>query len=103
METPQVKQNRFIGARVKRQTQFVGLKIEIQKLSMAQVEELKDIALSSSEELRDQLVLEYVLKSGAPELAEIENFAEFPLDELGKLATEIMSFSGLEVNGAPKQ
>lgn len=107
METPnstETKPNRFLNARVKKSTQFVGLKIEIHKLSMAQVQEIQSIAHNSGDdEGRNQAVLEYILKAGAPELEDIDDFSTFPLDELGRLATEIMVFSGLESPDSTKK
>ncbi len=91
--------NRFLSAKLAKTVGFMGLKVEIVKLTMRQTNEMKELALSfqdGDKDQRDNAILDYVIKNGAPELATIEELDIFPIDELGRLANEILVFSGLD-------
>lgn len=95
--------NRFLAAKLAKSVSFMGLKIEIIKLSYRQTIELREIVVSMPEvdqaQEREKLLLDFVIKNGAPELANIEDLTVFPVDELERLAGEIISFSGLNFGG----
>jgi len=94
------KPNRFLGAKVSKVTNFVNQKIDINKLTVSQVLVVQEKASKLTEQADDAANLElliFVIKEGAPDLRDLpdEAFNEFPLDELTKLSTEIMQYSGL--------
>ena len=102
MTTPnvEVKANRFIGAKIKKNIKFMGQDLEIAKLTVNQVlgiqELAKEVQEGASEETNLKLLM-YVIRVGAEDLSELtmEQFKEFPMDELSKLSEEIMKYSGL--------
>ncbi len=94
--------NRFLGQRVTKKVKFVDLDIEISKLTMGQVNEVqaKARALAETPDGDNMELLVMVVKFGAQELSDVsdEEFLNFPLDELTKLSTAIMQFSGLNTD-----
>ena len=94
--------NAILGQRVTKKVKFVELDIEISKLTMGQVNEVqtKARALAETPDGDNMELLVMVVKFGAQELSDVsdEEFLNFPLDELTKLSTAIMQFSGLNTD-----
>jgi hypothetical protein len=88
----------LVGKRVTKEVAFMGDKIKINKLTVAEVTAIQEASKDLTENSEDGLlVLRQVIRSsveGADELTD-DDFQTFPLDELSKLSTEIMKFSGL--------
>lgn len=92
--------NRFIGAVSVQNVKFMDKDLEIRKLNINQVLRIQAVT-KAAEEAKDEnsgiAILSAVIREGAKELAELsqEELQEFPMEELGKLSTAIMDFSGL--------
>lgn len=106
MVTPKIsKENKMadgikglVGKRMNKSIKFMGDNIEISKLSVSQVLEIQEEAKRSegSDSAGFDLiktVVRYAVKGGE-ELTD-DDFQAFPMDELSKLSSEIMTFSGL--------
>ena len=105
---PATPVNRFIGAKVRQKIQFMGLDLWINKLSITQVQDMKrmteEVADPSNPSEEDNLrILIAVVKMGAPDLADIEDFGDFPIDEIAQLANKIMKHSGLSPDQPAKK
>lgn len=92
--------NKFIGRKSTKNIEFLGEQLEIQKLSINQVIEVQRITKAAESENSDTSgvkILSFVIKAGAPELADITDseFQDFPLAELSDLSNAILEFSGL--------
>lgn len=90
--------DKFSGTKITKKFKFCEKEIDVAKLSVKQVLEIQSRAKDSKEGAEDNLeVLMLVVKSGAPDLKELtdEELQEFPMDELVKLSTEILKYSGL--------
>ena len=88
----------LVGKRMTKEVTFMGEKVKISKLSVAEVLEIQGKAkLIEGNETEGFAVLRSVIAmsvEGASEIADQE-FDRFPMDELSKLSSEIMRFSGL--------
>lgn len=88
----------LVGKRMTQKVDFMGEKLTIKKLSVAEVIEIQ--AQAKALEGNDEAgfgVLRTVIKSsveGADDLTD-EDFQQFAMDDLSKLSTAIMKFSGI--------
>jgi hypothetical protein len=94
----------LIGRKMSQSTKFMGVDIKISKLSVSQVLEIQEAAKET--EVTDQglSLLRKVIKmsvEGADTFTD-EDFNNFPMDELSKLSTAIMKFSGISGNESGK-
>jgi hypothetical protein len=88
----------LVGKRVQKVVKFMGEEVKISKLSVAEVMDIQ----AKAKELQDDDaaglgVLRTVIRSaveGGEDLTD-EDFETFPMDELSKLSTEVMKFSGI--------
>lgn len=106
MVTPKIsKENKMadgikglVGKKMTRSIKFMGEDLKISKLSVAEVMEIQDKAKSlEKEDSAGFDVLKTVIRSavdGGSDLTD-QDFENFPMDELSKLSTEIMKFSGI--------
>ncbi len=88
----------LVGRKMTKTYKFLGEDVKIAKLSVSQVMEIQEAASHTTESDNQGLdLLRSVIRmsvEGATELSD-EDFAGFPMDELSKLSTEIMKFSGI--------
>jgi len=88
----------LVGQKMTRKVKFMNSELTIQKLTVSEVLAIQEKAkVAEKDEAAGFDVLKTVIRSaveGADELSD-EDFDNFPLDELSKLSTEIMRFSGI--------
>lgn len=88
----------FAGRRISKSVKFMEGKVKISKLSVAEVEEIQELAKANEgDEEKGMEVLRKVLAlavEGGEDLTD-EQFDGFPIEELSKLSSEIMKFSGM--------
>jgi len=86
----------LIGKKMSTQVDFMGEKVAVHKLSVAEI--LKIQEASKKQKAGDEVgVLRLMVRlavEGANDLTDAE-FDSFPLEELGKLGSEIVRFSGM--------
>lgn len=88
----------LVGKKMTKTVKFMGEDVKISKLSVAEVMEVQELAKKiESNESEGFNVLKTVIRSGVENAKELsdETFENFPLDELSKLSSEIMKFSGI--------
>jgi len=88
----------FIDQKMTKTVKFMGKDLIINKLTVAQVLEIQDQAkLIEKNENEGFNVMKTVIRSSADGGSELsdEDFNQLPLDELSKLANEVMKFSGI--------
>ncbi len=96
----------MVGKRSSRDADFIGSKVTIYKLSVAEVKRIQKIALEQDqlpEDERDELaVVSVVISSSVEGGADLkrEDFEAWPMDEIRKLSTAIMKFSGFDTSAA---
>jgi hypothetical protein len=95
----------LVGKRVTRPEKFMGAEVVIKKLSVAEVLAIQEAAKEiEKDESKGFDVLRQVIRSaveGAESISD-EDFQGFPMDELSKLSTSIMKFSGIDTDKAGK-
>ena len=88
----------LIGKSMTKKVKFLNEDLVIRKLSVADVLKVQELTKKNSEDNDNSLdILGFVITTaveGAQELT-TEEIEQFPLEELSKLSTEIMEFSGL--------
>jgi hypothetical protein len=88
----------FVGRKMTKNAKFMGEDVKISKLSVSEVMEVQEKAKNlEGNESEGFNVLKIVIRAGVEggkDLAD-QDFENFPLDELSKLSTEIMKFSGI--------
>lgn len=88
----------LVGRKMTKSVKFMGEDVKIAKLSVSEVLAIQNAAKDAeSDEVKGFNILKKIIKSsveGADALAE-DDFDGFPMDELSKLSTEIMKFSGI--------
>lgn len=88
----------FVGKRMSKNVKFMGEDIKISKLSVAEVIAIQEAAKEiEKDDASGFEVLKKVIESavdGGKDLTD-EDFKNFPMDELSKLSSEIMKFSGI--------
>jgi hypothetical protein len=86
----------LIGKKMTTQCEFMGEKVTVKKLSVAEI--LKIQEATKKQKAGDEVgVLRLMIRlavEGAEGLTDAE-LESFPLDELGKLGSEIVKFSGM--------
>jgi len=84
----------FIGTKASKKVNFATGKVTIGKLTVEEVDRIQEISKEDSNDLA--LVKELIKMSvtGGDELTD-EEFASLALDDINKLAKEIMNYSGL--------
>lgn len=95
----------LVGRKMTQNTKFLGTDVVISKLSVSQVLEIQEAAKTTTESEDQGLELLRKVIRMAVEGAETltnEDFNGFPMDELSKLSTAIMKFSGIAGNDAGK-
>lgn len=111
MDTPQVNtaktKNRFIGAKIKKNVTFMEQDLEIKKLTVSQVLQIQEKAKAVKDDTSEAANLDllvFVIKAGAEELSDLtlEEFKEFPMEELTSLSGSIMEYSGLATQPVAK-
>lgn len=92
----------LIGKKMTKDVPFMGEKVSISKLSVSEVLQIQQEAKTiETNEAQGFEVLKTVIRSsvdGAGDLSD-QDFNNFPMDELSKLSTEIMRFSGIGEQG----
>ena len=88
----------LVGKKMTKTVKFMGEDVKISKLSVAEVLDIQTKAKTADDsETEGFAVLKTVLRAaveGAQDIAD-QDFNSFPMDELSKLSTEIMKFSGI--------
>ncbi len=88
----------LVGKRVQKSVKFMGEEVKISKLSVSEVMDLQNLSKDLKEDESAGLgMLRTVIRAaveGGEDLTD-EDFETFPMDELSKLSTEIMKFSGI--------
>ena len=88
----------LVGKKMTKDVPFMGEKVKISKLSVSEVMEIQNAAKKLESDDSESLnILRTVIRSaveGAEDLVD-EDFEKFPMDELSKLSSEIMKFSGI--------
>jgi len=88
----------LVGKKMTKSVKFMGEDIKISKLSVAEVKDIQAKA-KAAEGGEDEgfETLKTVIRSAVADASEIsdDDFNNFPIDELSKLSTEIMKFSGI--------
>lgn len=97
--------NRFLGKAVVTEVDFLEEKIKISKLSVgdvlaiqAQADIVQNTTDAKQAELENIRLLNLTVQRGAKELSDLteEEMQTFAMEELTKLAHEVMRFSGLQ-------
>jgi len=92
----------FVGKRMSKSVKFMGEDLTISKLSVAEVMKIQTEAKSiETDENKGFDVLKTVIRASVEDASELTDvdFDGFPMDELSKLSTEIMKFSGIGEQG----
>jgi len=88
----------LIGRKMTKKVKFMGEEVSISKLSVAEVmviqEKAKAIEGNDSAGLDVLKTVISLAVEGADDLSD-QDFEAFPMDELSKLSSEIMKFSGI--------
>jgi hypothetical protein len=88
----------LVGRKMTKKTKFVGEDVTISKLSVSEVLEIQESAkqAENTESTGFDLLKKVIRMSveGANDLSD-QDFDSFPMDELSKLSSEIMKFSGI--------
>ncbi len=88
----------LVGKRMTKNVKFLGTDVTISKLSVSQVLEIQAKAKNTTEDEANAIdLLRTVIRlsvTGAEDISD-EEFAEFPLEEISRLANDIMKYSGM--------
>ena len=88
----------LVGKKVSKEVKFLGENIKISKLLVSEVIEIQNKAKQLKDEETEGLeLMKTVIRAaveGGEDLTE-EDFKNFPIDDLRKLAEEVMRYSGL--------
>lgn len=88
----------LVGRKMTKTIKFMGEDVKISKLSVSQVMEVQELAKRlETNEAEGFNVLKTVIRNGVEGGQDLtdEAFDNFPLDELSKLSSEVMKFSGI--------
>lgn len=88
----------LVTKRLTKSVDFMGDKVKISKLTVSQVLEIQAAADESKGDSTSTLdLLRRVIKMSVEGAAELddESFKNFPMDELSKLSSEILKYSGM--------
>lgn len=91
------KHQRFLNLKPKKKLKFLDEPLDIVKLSVAQVNDLREFidGLESDDPEREFKALCHIIKLGAPDLEEVDDFSVWPVDDLTKLANSILEYAGM--------
>lgn len=88
----------LVGKPMTKKVKFMGEDVEIKKLSVGEVLEIQQLSKGVAEDEKASLeLLQFVISSavkGAEELT-TDDYSSFPIDELSKLSSSVLEFSGL--------
>ena len=108
MKAPNIKKEEskmsmkaLVGKRITKDVDFMGEKITISKLSVSQVMDIQEQSkLIAGSEVESLNTLKLVIVSSVEEANDLsdEDFRSLPMDELSKLSSDIMKYSGLGVD-----
>ena len=88
----------LVGKKMTKTVKFMGEDVKISKLSVLEVREIQDSAKAvETDDNAGFDVLKTVIKTAVEDAENLsdQDFEGFPMDELSKLSTEIMKFSGI--------
>lgn len=87
----------LVGRKMTQNAKFLGTDVTISKLSVAQVMEIQEAAKNPDETEQGLPLLRKVIRMSVENAESLtnEDFDGFPMDELSKLSTAIMKFSGI--------
>jgi hypothetical protein len=88
----------LVGRRITKTTKFLDEQVTIRKLSTAQALQIQAASAEMQPDDESQLNLIYdVIRAGVEGGSELtdEDFGTWPLEDISKLSSEIMKFSGL--------
>jgi hypothetical protein len=94
----------LVGKKSTKEVTFLGEKIKIAKLSVAQINEIQEAAKDiETNQDKGYDVLKLVIRQSAEGGSGLEDkhFDDFPMDELSKLSSQIMEFSGISQGDKP--
>jgi len=95
----------LVGKKMSKTIKFMGQDVVINKLSVAQITEIQDAAKAiEADQSKGFDVLRVVIRASVDEGDQLtdDDFNGFPMDELSKLSTQIMEFSGVAGEKASK-
>ncbi len=94
----------LVGKTMSKKVKFLGEEVTIKKLTVAQVLQIQELTKTTTEDKDNSMeVLSFVITNavdGAEDLGQSE-IEQFPLEELSKLSSDILEYSGLG-NGSKK-
>ena len=87
----------LVGRKMTQTAKFLGTDVTISKLSVAQVMEIQEAAKNTDDTEQGLPLLRKVIRMSVENAESLtdEDFNGFPMDELSKLSTAIMKFSGI--------
>jgi len=94
----------LVGKPMTKKVKFMGEEIEIKKLSVGEVLEIQQLSKSVADDEKASLeLLQFVISAAVKDAGELttEDYSSFPIDELSKLSSAVLEFSGLG-NAQPK-
>ena len=97
-ETKLIGMKALVGKSVSKKVKFMDSQVTVRKLNVSQVMEIQKAAEELKEDSDDGFdVLKTVVRLAVADADDIsdEEFLQFPIDELAKLSSEIMKFSGM--------
>jgi hypothetical protein len=87
----------LVGRKITKQVDFLDEKVSIKKMSVAEILKLQTQAKENTDEVSS---LKMIIRSGVEGAVDLsdEDIESFPIDELSKLASEVIEFSGINLN-----
>lgn len=87
----------LIGKKMTKKVKFLGEEVVVKKLTVAQVMAIQELTQAAGEKDNSMEILSFVITNaveGAEELSS-SDIEQFPLEELSRLSSDILEFSGL--------
>lgn len=92
----------LVEHRITKNIPFMNAKIEIIKLTLAETMEIQKMAQDAAGEDPDMAfkMIRDIIRMGAPAAKDFEDeqFNNFPMEDLNKLADEILKYGGMDPN-----
>jgi hypothetical protein len=88
----------LVGRRVSKKFRFMDQDVKINKLTVSEVMQIQDMAKEAEKNENEGFnILKMVIRLSVEDASDLSDgdFDTFPLDELTKLSSEIMKFSGI--------
>ena len=88
----------LVGRKMSKDVKFMGETVKISKLSVSEVMQIQEAAKNMEKDDSEGFgILKTVIRSAVEGAGDLDDadFDTFPMDELSKLSTEIMKFSGI--------